>query len=402
MTSPPAVGKRRSLTHMPSIEDQELNLISKEAESRLANSHAVLVEARKIRTNERKLLQEAEHEDDQNGEESASQPAKPTPPASSTTGSVSKRSPSDEVFSTNAPFKLRTQMSQQSSSVDLEERYKRVMMTNAQLDNEKQKLNYEVDLLKERLADNDEMRIELEHQHADLRRILTDTKNVVEELTTKCNSLQEQLCQRDTLIKEHGLMFVAVGEPDANVSKLSQSSALLSIESAQLLTHYEGSLGERLNKFFEDKLALEEENKKLQNELELEKSRSALSHKFPLADATGSTVPCSPSVTLSNESPVLDVETQKNVTEYKLKLKRCEQEITTLQGNVTRLESQVNRYKTSSETAEKSEEELKQEKRRLQKELREAQAHVQDLETKNGHLMKRLEKAKYRNVTDAN
>ena len=33
--------------------------------------------------------------------------------------------------------------------------------------------------------------------------------------------------------------------------------------------------------------------------------------------------------------------------------------------------------------------------------LREAQALVQDLETKNGHLIKRLEKTKLRNLTEA-
>jgi len=38
-------------------------------------------------------------------------------------------------------------------------------------------------------------------------------------------------------------MFVSVGEPDATVSHSLQSSALLSIESAQLLSHYDGSLG---------------------------------------------------------------------------------------------------------------------------------------------------------------
>ena len=37
-------------------------------------------------------------------------------------------------------------------------------MTNAQLDNDKQKLTYEVDLLKDRLADTEEHAIQLEQQ----------------------------------------------------------------------------------------------------------------------------------------------------------------------------------------------------------------------------------------------
>ena len=36
------------------------------------------------------------------------------------------------------------------------------MMTNAQLDNDRQKLQYEVDILKDRLADSEELTIQLE------------------------------------------------------------------------------------------------------------------------------------------------------------------------------------------------------------------------------------------------
>jgi len=51
-----------------------------------------------------------------------------------------------------------------SAVTDTEEKYKQVMMTNAQLDNDKQKLTYEVDLLKDRLADTEEHAIQLEQQ----------------------------------------------------------------------------------------------------------------------------------------------------------------------------------------------------------------------------------------------
>ena len=45
----------------------------------------------------------------------------------------------------------------------MEEKFKQVMLTNAQLDNDKQKLTYEVDLLKDQLADSEERTIQLEH-----------------------------------------------------------------------------------------------------------------------------------------------------------------------------------------------------------------------------------------------
>jgi len=51
-----------------------------------------------------------------------------------------------------------------AAATDTEEKYKQVMLTNAQLDNDKQKLMYEVDLLKDRLADSEEHAVQLEHQ----------------------------------------------------------------------------------------------------------------------------------------------------------------------------------------------------------------------------------------------
>jgi len=50
-----------------------------------------------------------------------------------------------------------------SAATDTEEKYKQVMLTNAQLDNDKQKLMYEVDLLKDSLADTEEHTVQLEH-----------------------------------------------------------------------------------------------------------------------------------------------------------------------------------------------------------------------------------------------
>ena len=46
------------------------------------------------------------------------------------------------------------------------------MMTNAQLDNEKQSLWYQDDLFKERLEDAEEDRLELERQQGNLRRVM--------------------------------------------------------------------------------------------------------------------------------------------------------------------------------------------------------------------------------------
>jgi len=53
----------------------------------------------------------------------------------------------------------------------MEEKFKQVMLTNAQLDNDKQKLTYEVDLLKDQLADSEECAIQLEHRLSHTSRV---------------------------------------------------------------------------------------------------------------------------------------------------------------------------------------------------------------------------------------
>lgn len=55
--------------------------------------------------------------------------------------------------------------------------------------------------------------------------------------------------------------------------------------------------------------------------------------------------------------------------DYKYKLQKAEQDISSLQGSLARAETQVIRYKTTAEAAEKAEGELKVERRKLQREV---------------------------------
>ncbi|NWH60815.1 LRRF2 protein, partial [Geococcyx californianus] len=84
----------------------------------------------------------------------------------------------------------------------------------------------------------------------------------------------------------------------------------------------------------------------------------------------------------------------RQISEYKFKLSKAEQDKTTLEQNIGRLEGQVARYKNAAENAEKIEDELKAEKRKLQRELRTALDKIEEMEMTNSHLMKRLEKMK--------
>ncbi|TRZ02746.1 hypothetical protein DNTS_005428 [Danionella cerebrum] len=96
------------------------------------------------------------------------------------------------------------------------------------------------------------------------------------------------------------------------------------------------------------------------------------------------------------DSNIMDLQRDANrqINDLKFKLVKSEQEITALEQNVTRLEGQVTRYKSASENAEKVEDDLKAEKRKLQRELRSALDKIEELESSNSHLSKRLEKIK--------
>lgn len=62
-------------------------------------------------------------------------------------------------------------------------------------------------------------------------------------------------------------------------------------------------------------------------------------------------------------------ESNKLILDYKYKLQKAEQDISSLQGSLARAETQVIRYKTTAEAAEKAEGELKVERRKLQREV---------------------------------
>uniref|UniRef100_A0A8C1YWW9 Uncharacterized protein n=1 Tax=Cyprinus carpio TaxID=7962 RepID=A0A8C1YWW9_CYPCA len=85
---------------------------------------------------------------------------------------------------------------------------------------------------------------------------------------------------------------------------------------------------------------------------------------------------------------------KRQINDLRFKLVKSEQEVTALEQNVTRLEGQVTRYKAASENAEKVEDELKAENHKLQRELRSALDKIEELESSNSHLSKRLEKMK--------
>ncbi|XP_067417041.1 leucine-rich repeat flightless-interacting protein 2 isoform X9 [Emydura macquarii macquarii] len=341
------------------------------------------------------------------------------------------------------------------SLAEVEEKFKKAMVSNAQLDNEKNNLIYQVDTLKDVIEEREEQMAEFYRENEEKSKELERQKHMCNVLQHKMDELKEGLRQRDELIEEnqrmqqkidsitrevfdlqetinwkdkkigalerqkeyfdsiknerdelrdeltdlketmktgekHGLVIIPDGTPngDVNHEPVVGTIAVVSQEAAQVLESAgEGPLDVRLRKLAGEKEELLSQIRKLKLQLEEERQ------KYSKNDSTN------PDITgLENGSDLQLIEMQRDanrqISEYKFKLSKAEQDITTMEQNIGRLEGQVMRYKAATENAEKVEDELKAEKRKLQRELRTALDRIEEMEMTNSHLMKRLEKMK--------
>ncbi|XP_053266338.1 leucine-rich repeat flightless-interacting protein 2 isoform X17 [Podarcis raffonei] len=341
------------------------------------------------------------------------------------------------------------------SLAEVEEKFKKAMVSNAQLDNEKNNLIYQVDTLKDVIEEREEQLAEYYRENEDKTKELERQKHMCTVLQHKMDELKEGLRQRDELIEEnqrmqqriesitkevfdlqetvnwkdkkigalerqkeyfdcirierdelrdeladlketmktgekHGLVIIPDGTPngDVNHEPVVGSITVVSQEAAQVLESAgEGPLDVRLRKLAGEKEELLSQIKKMKLQLEEERQKSS-GNDGTNTNLTG----------LENGSDLQFIEMQRDanrqISEFKFKLSKAEQDITTLEQNVVRLEGQVVRYKTAAENAEKVEDELKAEKRKLQRELRTALDRIEEMEMTNSHLVKRLEKMK--------
>ncbi|XP_036869920.2 leucine-rich repeat flightless-interacting protein 2 isoform X16 [Manis javanica] len=273
---------------------------------------------------------------------------------------------------------------------EVEEKYKKAMVSNAQLDNEKNNLIYQVDTLKDVIEEQEEQMAEFYRENEEKSKELERQKHMCSVLQHKMDELKEGLRQRDELIEKHGLVIIPDGTPNGDVSLEPVAGAItvVSQEAAQVLESAgEGPLDVRLRKLAAEKEELLSQIRKLKLQLD-EERQSCSKNGGTGGDLAG----------LQNGSDLQFIELQRDanrqISEYKFKLSKAEQDITTLEQSIGRLEGQVLRYKTAAENAEKVEDELKAEKRKLQRELRTALDKIEEMEMTNSHLAKRLEKMK--------
>ncbi|XP_055018556.1 leucine-rich repeat flightless-interacting protein 2 isoform X2 [Boleophthalmus pectinirostris] len=339
------------------------------------------------------------------------------------------------------------------SLTEVEEKYKKAMVSNAQLDNDKANLIYQTDTLKDVIEEMEEQMSEMKRELEDKSKELERQKHQCTVLQHKQEELKEGLRQRDELIEEnqqmrtkldtltrevfdlqetinwkdkkigalerqkeyfdcirnerdelrdeladikgkakagekHGLVIIPDGTPNGDVNHEPVSGiTVVTQEAAQVLESAgEGPLDVRLRKLADEKDELLAQIRKLKNQLEEEKQKHAKSDGYTDGER------------VENGTDLHYIEMQRDanrqISEYKFKLSKAEQEMGTMEQNINRLEGQVARYKASADNAEKIEDELKAEKRKLQRELRTALDKIEEMEMTNNHLVKRLEKMK--------
>ncbi|KAM6922373.1 leucine-rich repeat flightless-interacting protein 2 isoform 4-T4 [Lycodopsis pacificus] len=302
-------------------------------------------------------------------------------------GTSSRRGSAD----TGSAYDPDTSLSElRESLAEVEEKYKKAMVSNAQLDNDKGNLIYQVDTLKDVVEEMEEQTAEMKRELEDKTKELQRQKHTCTVLQHKQEELKEGIRQRDELIEKHGLIIVPDGTPNGEVNHepLSSGITVVSQEAAQVLESAgEGPLDVRLRKLAEEKDELLAQIRKLKNQLEEERQ------KHTKMDST-----CTDGEKMENGTDLHIIEMQRDanrqISEYKFKLSKAEQEMGTMEQNINRLEGQVSRYKSSADNSEKVEDELKAEKRKLQRELRTALDKTEEMEMTNNHLVKRLEKMK--------
>ncbi|XP_039995053.1 leucine-rich repeat flightless-interacting protein 2 isoform X8 [Xiphias gladius] len=475
--------KRAPLKDRFSAEDEALSSIAREAEARLAAKRAARAEARDIRMRE---LERQQKELDEKCDKQYSDYSRPssrcaTPGLSAATlaslGGTSSRRGSTDTGSVYDPdtslselrdiYELKDQIQDvegrymqglkelKESLSEVEEKYKKAMVSNAQLDNDKANLIYQVDTLKDVIEEMEEQMAEMRRELEEKSKELERQKHTCTVLQHKQEELKEGIRQRDELIEEsqrmqtklddltrevfdlqetinwkdkkigalerqkeyfdcirnerdelrdeladikekakagekHGLVIIPDGTPNGEVNHepLSSGITVVSQEAAQVLESAgEGPLDVRLRKLAEEKDELLAQIRKLKNQLEEERQKHS---KVDSAYTDGER--------MENGTDLHFIEMQRDanrqISEYKFKLSKAEQEMGTMEQNINRLEGQVSRYKAAADNSEKIEDELKAEKRKLQRELRTALDKIEEMEMTNNHLVKRLEKMK--------
>ncbi|XP_040306491.1 leucine-rich repeat flightless-interacting protein 1 isoform X49 [Herpailurus yagouaroundi] len=435
-------------------EDDALNQIAREAEARLAAKRAARAEAREIRMKELERQQkEVEERPDKDFTEKGSRslPGLSAATLASLGGTSSRRGSGDTSISIDTEASIREI---KDSLAEVEEKYKKAMVSNAQLDNEKTNFMYQVDTLKDMLLELEEQLAESRRQYEEKNKEFEREKHAHSVLQFQFAEVKEALKQREEMLEEIRQLQQKQASYIRDISDLQETIEWKDkkIGALERQKEFFDSIRSDRDDLREEVVMLKEELKKhgivLNSEIttngETSDTLNNVGHRGPtkitkeelnalktMGDGTldirlkklvdereclleqikklkrqleegqkngrlDDLRPGDDILENGTDVHVMDLQRDANrqISDLKFKLAKSEQEITALEQNVIRLESQVSRYKSAAENAEKIEDELKAEKRKLQRELRCALDKTEELEVSNGHLVKRLEKMK--------
>uniref|UniRef100_A0A4W6G318 LRR binding FLII interacting protein 1 n=1 Tax=Lates calcarifer TaxID=8187 RepID=A0A4W6G318_LATCA len=236
-------------------EDDALNQIAREAEARLAAKRAARAEAREIRMKElerqqKELFHSHKISDDEErmsvgsrgslrveerpdrdfldkGSRTASTLSAAT--LASLGGASSRRGSCDTSFSVETEASIREI---KDSLAEAEEKYRKAMVSNAQLHNEKTTLMYQVETLREELSDMEEVLWEARRHCDDTTKEFERERQAHSVLQFQFKEMKETLRQTEELLTKHGVVVspeittngeTGHGEADDDVSAESGS-----------------------------------------------------------------------------------------------------------------------------------------------------------------------------------
>lgn len=343
--------RRTSVSRSTEKESETLHKITTKADEDREQRRQAIHEAKKIR---QQKIAEEQNQNYSDEETEGPGSGRGTPVRERSTKNIAK--PTTAYVSMNSSDGIEESKSIPERLQELEQKYKDAMVSNAQLHNEKTTLFHQVDALKDKMEDNEQIVAELQAEIQRQKSEFVHHKHEQEVLNLEISSLKTQVEFRDNFISEHGLSLPTINGDDDEASGNKSPSASIKSESSTL-----------------DRQSLLKQIDELTTELE-----SMKNHQL--------------NPVLEGQNPTDIVrESTKLVSEYKAKLQISEAENAKLEGTVNRLEGNVKRLRTQVENLEQQEDELIKERRKQAREIRKLQQECDELKTDNELLQRRIE-----------
>ncbi|RVE61148.1 hypothetical protein OJAV_G00167820 [Oryzias javanicus] len=187
-------GRRRSMkAEKTTAEEEALNLISAQAEAKLAAKRAARAEAREIRLQELER-QQREVQDEDYSDEGSGAPSVSSPPP----GGTSCQPGAGGTCGGNGSSSLNNE----GMLAEVQEKYRKAMVSNAQLDNEKNKLMFVVDVLKDSLLELEELLSESRREYEDKVKEHEQEKLAHRLLMLQFREMKDSLKQHQEMLTE--------------------------------------------------------------------------------------------------------------------------------------------------------------------------------------------------------